>query len=111
MSETDGFHSLAEARSWALHEEVAVQLGRSPELVRLARQRVAGWLTDPAEHPYAAEWHTLLQQPLDSLRRALTDKGERMCTLRQASPFAGALDAKARWRILKRPEIRSRETG
>lgn len=105
------FHSLAEARSWALHQEVAARLERSPELVHSARQRVAGWLRDPGAHPYAAEWDDVLEQPLEAIRRALTDKGERMCTLRQASPFAGALDAKTRWEILKRPELRPRETG
>jgi hypothetical protein len=91
--------------------EVAARLPGSPELVRSAQQRVLGWLTRPSEHPYAAAWNDLLQLPLEPLRQALTDKGEPMCTLRQASPFAGALDARTRWSILKRPELRPREAG
>jgi hypothetical protein len=111
MSAVEGFHSLAEARSWALHAEVATRLAASPELVLAARQRIARWLTRPAEHPYAAAWGELLQLPVEQVRQALTDKDERMCALRQASPFAGALDAATRWRILKRPELRPREAG
>jgi hypothetical protein len=111
VSTAEGFHSLAEARSWALHAEVAARLAESPELVLSAQERVAGWLTRREEHPYAAAWDDLLQQPLEALRQALTDKGEHMCTLRQASPFAGALDARTRWSILKRPELRPREAG
>jgi len=109
VSGAERFHSLAEARSWALHAEVAARLAASPELVLSAQQRVSGWLTRRAEHPYAAAWDDLLRLPLGQLGQALTDKGERMCALRQASPFAGALDAATRWSILKRPELRSRE--
>ncbi len=49
--------------------------------------------------------------PLDALRKSLADKGDWMCTLRQASPFAGALDAETRWNILKRPEFRPSEAS
>ena len=104
------FHSLAEARSWALHREVAARLAGRPALVDLAKQRVTAWLARPSEHPYAEAWHQLLEGSLESLQEALVDKGAHMCCLRQASPFAGALDAATRWKILKQPELRPRET-
>ena len=111
MGNGDDFHSLADARSWALHEEVAARLLVQPELIVRARERVAGWMSRPAEHPYASAWSELLLLPPQKLRDSLTDKGDRMCTLRQASPFAGALDAATRWKILKRPELRPREAS
>lgn len=46
------FHSLAEARSWALHQEVAARLASQPRLIERAKQRVAKWLSHPSEHPY-----------------------------------------------------------
>lgn len=111
MSIYRDFHSLAEARSWALHREVAARLRAQPELVQRAAERVARWLARPTEHPYAAAWNELLQVPIEKLQKALVDKGSRMCTLRQASPFAGALDAPTRWKILKQPELRGREAS
>lgn len=111
MSDGDDFHSLADARSWALHEEVAVRILEQPQLVLRARVRVEGWMSQPAEHPYASAWNELLLLPSQELQEALKDKGDRMCMLRQASPFAGALDAATRWKILKRPELRPREAS
>lgn len=111
MGDRDDFHSLADARSWALHEEVAARIPGKPELVVRARERVAGWMSRPTEHPYASAWSELLLLPVQKLQEALTDRSDRMCTLRQASPFAGALDAATRWKILKRPELRPREAS
>lgn len=104
-----GFHNLAEARSWALHQEVAARLDTQPELVERARRRVATWLLDPSRHPYASAWKELLSGDIPELQNALVRKDTEMCTLRQASPFAGALDNRTRWRILKQPELRKRE--
>ena len=111
MIAPDEFHSLAEARSWALHREVATRLATQPELIDRAKQRVGQWLTSPEEHPYATAWAALLQGSLEELHAVLVGKDHWACTLRQASPFAGALDNITRWRILKQPELRPRETG
>lgn len=105
------FHSLAEARSWALHQEVAARLATRPELIDRAKQRVAEWLEHPGEHPYATAWAGLLEGPQETLLAALVGKEACWCSLRQASPFAGALDSTTRWRILKQPELRPREAG
>lgn len=108
MASESDFHNLAELRSWALHAEVARRL--NPELLARARARVQTWMTDAGSHPYAERWARVLHGDTESVQRALLRADEEMCTLRQASPFAGALDAKTRWAILKRPELRPRAT-
>lgn len=105
------FHSLAEARSLALHQEVAARLEKHPDIVEKAKKRVERWLADPARHPYAHDWQLLLALSIERLASELVSTSSRMCTLRQASPFAGALDNQTRWRILKQAELRSRETS
>lgn len=93
----DELHSLADKRSRALHEAVALRLTEQPELLSRARRRVQEWLGDPSSHPYALDWKALLDGPLAELIQAMTSTSPRMCTLRQASPFAGALDNRTRW--------------
>lgn len=111
MTGESDFHNLSDARSWALHSEVAARLPAHPELVERAQRRIQTWMGQKADHPYAADWHQLLSLPLSRLTEALCSKDDRMCALRQASPFAGALDNATRWRILKRPEFRPREAS
>ena len=76
-----------------------------------ARRRASAWLAGPEARPYASAWSELLELPIDELEQQLTDRSDRMCALRQASPFAGAIDAATRWKILKRPDLRCREAG
>lgn len=102
-------HSLADARSLALHSEVASRLASDPGIVDRARRRVSTWLTDAGAHPYAEAWARLLALPTTELQRELESPSEMMITLRQASPFAGALDSKTRAQLLKRPELRPNE--
>jgi hypothetical protein len=110
-NDVPSFHSLAEKRSWALHQEVARRLSDQPELRERALKRVRSWLTVPARHPYATDWQLLLEGSLPELQAALASASKRMCTIRQASPFAGALDSRTRWQILKRPDLTHREAG
>jgi hypothetical protein len=108
---TGRLHSLADARSLALHQAVAERLKLDPAIVARARARVAAWSLEPERHPYALPWQKLLDQELEALCLALTRSDAEMCTLRQASPFAGALDAKTRWAILKHPSLRACAEG
>jgi hypothetical protein len=96
-------HRVAEERSLALHREVARRLREAPELVVIARRRVRLWLASGSvpEH-WAARWGEILEGSLDEVIAALTDPGEEACDLRQASPFAGALEPRTRWAILRR---------
>jgi hypothetical protein len=92
--------TVAEERSLEMHREVARLLRTRPELLEAARARVQGWLQDGSvSRFYASAWAELLVRPLDELISALLDAGENARALRQTSPFAGALDARTRWRI------------
>lgn len=88
-------------KSRALHAAVADKMREDPAVLERARERVVRWLRDGAAHPYAAAWSRALALPVDDLRAFLTDDGEEARTLRQASPFAGALDPRERWAILR----------
>ncbi len=95
-------HQIIEQRSLWLHQAVADKARRDPGVLSRARARVEGWLADGSVHPrYAEAWRRLLSsEPEEALRR-LVDPGETMCALRQCSPFAGVLDPRERWRILR----------
>lgn len=93
-------HRLAEVRSLAFHAAVAARLREDPRVLAKARARVEGWLETGRVHPeYAEAWTALLARPLDELCDALVVDDERMRTLRSVTPFAGAIDPRARWRI------------
>lgn len=98
-------HRLAEERSLAYHRVIAERLEAAPEMLAAARARVAGWIAAVEAAPwYALQWREVLDGDLASIRRFLTERSERAVELRQSSPFAGALDARERWRLW-------RETG
>jgi hypothetical protein len=95
-------HELAERRSIRLHAAVAERLLARPVLLEDARARVAAWRTDATvARMYAEEWADLLDRPLEELAARLVEPSERMHDLRQVSPFAGILDARTRWRVLR----------
>jgi hypothetical protein len=94
-------HRLAEARSLALHQEVARRIRAQPELLTAVRARVEGWLRDGSvARPYAEAWRDILSCDLEVILAAIVDPGERGRDLRQCTPFAGVLDPRTRWRIL-----------
>jgi len=100
-------HRMAEERSLALHREVARRLEERPELLEVARARVEGWLRDGSvAATWVRRWRELLSRPLDEVIAVITDEGEKARDLRQSSPFAGVVDPRTRWRILR--EVRSR---
>lgn len=96
-------HQLAEERSLALHCEVARQLRVRPELLGTARERVRSWLELGCVSRYWAEaWNEALGGTLDEVIARITDPSQHARDLRQTSPFAGALDPRVRWEILRR---------
>jgi hypothetical protein len=99
-------HRLAEERSLAYHRAVAEKLASNPQALDRARARVRSWLVsgDVAES-YAQAWDQLLHRPLHEICAFLTEDSERARTLRQATPFAGAIDPRTRWRIWR--EVRA----
>lgn len=95
-------HRTAELRSLALHREVARRLRDAPELVERARRRVRAWLDDgTAPRRWAARWLEILEGSTDEIAAAIADPGQEATELRQVSPFAGALDPRTRWTVLR----------
>ncbi len=96
-------HRINERRSLWLHRAVADKALSDPEILAKARERVEGWLRDGSVHPrYAGAWRRLLSAQPEEVLSRLVDPGETMRALRQCSPFAGALEPRERWRILRR---------
>jgi hypothetical protein len=93
-------HRLAEERSLAFHRAVADKLASEPETLERARGRVRSWLESGDVAPfYARAWDEVLSRPLSQIRAFLEEDSERARALRQVTPFAGAIDARTRWRI------------
>ena len=99
MSIPDG-HATAERRSLAYHREVAQWL--DSELVERARRAVERRRADGTlAKPYADGWLELLDLGPARLAAAIVEDDERMRDLRQCSPFAGVLEARERWAIIR----------
>lgn len=95
-------HQRIEERSLRLHRAVAEKLNHDSAILERARERVERWRLDGSVHPrYAEAWHRVLALEREEISRHLVDPEEKMCALRQCSPFAGALDPRERWRILR----------
>ena len=83
-----------------MHRVIASRLSLDPRLLATARARVEQWLATGTVHrEYAEAWAALLAGPLETIVAALADPAPHMRALRQASPFAGALAPRERWRI------------
>ena len=96
----DDLHGLAEERSLAYHRRVAELLPARPDLIATARARAQEWAASGERHArYAQEWLRLLATPLEQLLAQLVDPSQHGRDLRQATPFAGAIDPRERWRI------------
>lgn len=107
---TDRLHALAEERSLEIHRLVAEELRRDPARLELVRARVGRWLADGSVHPaYAQRWWQILSRPLEEVIAAMTDPGEDARALRQASPFAGLVDPRTRWKVWR--SVRERSAG
>lgn len=93
-------HRLAEERSLAFHRAVAEKIRVEPALLDVVRQRVAVTLAAGGRSAaLAGDWREVLSRPLDDILEFLVDEGEKATELRQATPFAGIIDPRARWRI------------
>jgi len=93
-------------RSLALHREVAVKLRENPELLDDARRRVEQWVADGSvDAAWAESWKRILDEGLDAVVAVLTDSNPTAHDLRQVSPFAGVLDPRTRWAILRKCSI------
>ena len=87
-----------------MHRVVAQRLAADPTAWADARRRVRRWAEEG--RPYAARWAALIDGDPTQLYAAMVDPAEWARALRQSTPFAGVLDARARWAI--HAEVRRR---
>lgn len=93
-------------RSLALHRALVPHLLADPERVfAIARDNIARWTPNyrpgGSEVQYLREWEALMDEGVDAVVEMLTSEGERACTLRPASPFAGVISQKERLEVLE----------
>lgn len=74
-------------------------------MLAAARERVRQWLSGErdfgASLEYAQAWSDLLARPDPEVLDSLIDDGERMRTMRQASPFNGLLGQRVWNRVVR----------
>lgn len=91
-------------RSLAYHHAIVKILRHTPEAAIQRAKRILARMRK--DHPHAtellAQWQTWLDLPIDELIASILDPGVTARDMRQVTPFAGALDARERLRILKR---------
>jgi hypothetical protein len=92
-------HRLAEERSVAYHRVVAERLEPQPVILERARARVQQWREEDPSGPYAEEWARILSMPLADIKHALVEDSEAGRARRQATPFAGAIPPRERWKL------------
>jgi hypothetical protein len=93
-------HRLAEARSLAYYRAVAAKILRNPSLLDQVRDRLDEWIREGGRSAaYAREWPRLVDLPVPELASFLGEESERATSMRQATPFAGLLEPRERWRI------------
>ena len=92
-------HRLAEDRSVAYHRVVADRLEADPAILERARALVQRWREVDPSGPYAEEWAGILSMPIEEMKRALVEDSEAGKARRQATPFAGAIPPRERWKL------------
>lgn len=103
-------HRLAEERSIAYHALVGERLVVDAAILARARARVEQWAKDQSMHPRWVEgWRRWLALSTDELKEALIERSDEANALRQVTPFAGAIDARTRWRLWR--EVRDRSSA
>ena len=99
-------HRLAEERSLALHRAIVDRVSCDPAVLERARARVRSWLDNgEVARFWAEEWDSVLSRSTEDICSWLVDESEHARAMRQVTPFAGAIDARTRWRIWR--EVRA----
>lgn len=96
-------HQQIDARSLALHREVATKLRRDRALFERAQATLRRWRTtvSPSSQPYLIEWERLMDQGLEATLAVALDDSEHAAALRQSSPFTAVLTPRERFAFLK----------
>ncbi|MBD3892584.1 hypothetical protein [Hydrogenophaga sp.] len=96
-------HQHLDARSLALHREIAAKLRRDRALFARARATLRRWRStvSPASQPYLMEWERLMDRGLEATLAVALDDSEHAAALRQSSPFTAVLTPRERFAFLK----------
>ena len=102
MATTHPTLTAADRKSLALHMAVAQKLLENQEILSRARTRVAMWEVGDTVHPwYVQAWADVLGGSAEQVAAFLANPSEDACAMRQASPFAGALEVGERNAVLR----------
>jgi hypothetical protein len=82
-----------------MHRVVAERMRGDPRILEGARDRVRRWVQDGRSPHYARAWQQVLESPIEEICALLIADDERARALRQATPFAGVVGPRERWRI------------
>lgn len=90
-----------QARSLALHVQVARKIEHNPALLEIAHRNLARWRERSSGATGAAirEWRQVLRQPWPAIASLLTEQSEAAVQLRQTTPFVGVLSRRERTRL------------
>lgn len=93
-------------KSWWLHQALFAELLTSPDKVlRTARSNLKRWRamhrSDGMSVHRLEEWEQILDAGLDSVIEAVSSRSPHACELRKNTPFAGALPADTRLKVLQ----------
>jgi hypothetical protein len=92
----------AELRSRLLHEQVAVELVRHPELKTAAKARLEKLKQiNPSGKLYHERWAELLNADMPTMLRAMTEESDNAAALRRESPFTVLFKPHERERMFK----------
>jgi hypothetical protein len=92
-----------DARSLALHRAAARCLREDPSRFAQVKATLQRWhqQVDPASRPLLQVWQALVDQGLEACLVVAEEESESAQTLRQASPLAGVLEPRERFRVLR----------
>src|SRR5258705_5511468 len=89
-------------RSLALHAAVAAKLLIDPNILDRARRKLDQWLERGGRSaPLWKRWSEILADTPEHIAEFLVSQTDEAAWLRKASPFAGALEPRERWNILR----------
>jgi len=96
-------HAINEERSLRLHRRVAERLSQDLSLLTAAKAQLQRWQAEGTlAIAYIEAWRALIDGPLPKLLAILTGDSETSRDLRQTTPFAGVLNPRERWALLRR---------
>jgi hypothetical protein len=94
--------NLPALRSLRLHQSVARRIAGDPSLRKLAQERLEKLRqVNPHGRVYHDRWAQLIEGPLPSLLRTMTEPSEQADVLRQESPFTVLVTADERRRVFQ----------